>query len=93
MQTNDANMDQHDELAAMADGAAERAGELHHEPELRTMTADVELRAATDPDVSPGTLSGYAFLWDVPTRLSNFSEVVERSALDESWSAATSALS
>lgn len=82
MQTNDANMDQHDELAAMADGAAERAGDLHHEPELRTMTADVELRAATDPDVSPGTLSGYAFLWDVPTRLSNFSEVVERSALD-----------
>lgn len=51
-------------------------------PEVRTLSTGLEYRDAQDPDESPGTLEGYAFLWDVPTRLHNFSEVVERSALD-----------
>lgn len=82
MQTSEPQLDKHDEQLPMADGVDERAGDVHHEPELRTMAASVELRDALDPEVSPGVLTGYAFLWDVPTRLSNFNEVVERSALD-----------
>lgn len=82
MEKNDPQMDQHDQLDELAHATDERAGDVHHEPELRTMSSEVELREAADPDVSPGTLSGYAFLWDVPTRLSGFNEVVERSALD-----------
>lgn len=63
--------------------ATERGREVPGDPaEVRTLSTGLEYRAAQDPDESPGTLEGYAFLWDVPTRLSNFSEVVERSAMD-----------
>lgn len=82
MQPNENPVDQHHDQAPVAHGVDERAGEVHDAPELRTMAAPCELRDALDPEVSPGTLTGYAFLWDVPTRLSNFNEVVERSALD-----------
>lgn len=63
--------------------ATGQGGALPGDPgEVRTLTEALEYRAAVDPDESPGTLQGYAFLWDVPTRLHNFREVVERTALD-----------
>lgn len=72
-----------DEHQPGTDAAAiERGGEVLDAPELRTFQTAVEFRAPQDQDTSPGTLTGYAFLWDVPTRLGQFSEVVERSALD-----------
>lgn len=64
--------------------ATERGGEVHDAPEVRTLTRPLEMRAGSDEadSSSPGQLTGYAFLWEVPTRLGQFNEVVERSALD-----------
>lgn len=85
MTPNNEHMDgQHN--AAPTGAPTGGAGEVHeHSTELRTFTTTLELREApteAEADNSPGTLTGYAFLWDVPTRLGQFNEVVERSALE-----------
>lgn len=79
--SNDLEQQQPAQVDDQRDGAP-AADPVHAEPEVRTLAEGIELRADSATDDSPGTLTGYAFLWDVPTRLAQFNEVIERSALD-----------
>ena len=73
-----------------------RASDFHVEadalylPEDRTMTSDREVRtierpvhARAEPDGAPTTLQGYAALFDTPTTVGSFVEVIDRGAFDD----------
>jgi HK97 family phage prohead protease/HK97 family phage major capsid protein len=58
-----------------------RSGRPLPDHEVRTIESAIEIRSEASDD-SPGTLTGYALLWDTPTVLRDFNEVVTRDALD-----------
>lgn len=50
--------------------------------EIRMIGSEVEIRSVEEDSKGPGTLIGYALLFDEVTKLRDFNEVVDRRALD-----------